>query len=46
MNWEEKYGDFNPNSVAVENGNIFGFAYSIENAKSVNTPIPLDVTNS
>lgn len=46
MNWEEKYADFNPNSVAVENGNIFGFPYSLEAAKVVIIPIPWDVTTS
>ncbi len=42
----EKYADFNPNSVAVENGNIFGFPYSLEDAKVVIIPIPWDVTTS
>lgn len=46
MDIKEKYADFNPNSVAVENGNIFGFPYSLEDAKVVIIPIPWDVTTS
>ncbi|NUM49731.1 MAG: agmatinase family protein [Flavobacteriales bacterium] len=37
---------FNPNEVAVANGNIFGFPYSLSEAELVILPIPWEVTTS
>jgi len=37
---------FNPNSVAVKNGNFFGFPYAVEEAEILILPIPWDVTTS
>ncbi len=37
---------FNPNEVAVENGNIFGFPYTLTEAELVIIPVPWEVTTS
>jgi agmatinase len=38
--------NFNPNEVAVENGNIFGFPYTLNEAELVIIPVPWEVTTS
>lgn len=40
------YDNFDPNGVGVNNGNIFGFPYTIEDAEIVIIPIPWDATAS
>lgn len=37
---------FNPNSIAVSNGNFFGFPYSVEESELVLLSVPWDVTAS
>ncbi|CAG0990030.1 MAG: agmatinase family protein [Bacteroidetes bacterium] len=37
---------FNPNKVAVANGNIFGFPYTLSEAELVILPVPWEVTTS
>ncbi|MCB0408773.1 MAG: agmatinase family protein [Flavobacteriales bacterium] len=38
--------EFNPNEVGVNNGNIFGFPYSIEESQIVIIPVQSDITCS
>lgn len=38
--------EFNPNEVGVNNGNIFGFPYSVEESKIVIIPVQSDITCS
>jgi len=40
------YDNFDPNGVGVNNGNIFGFPYTIEDAEIVIIPVPWDATAS
>jgi agmatinase len=40
------YDNFDPNGVGVNNGNVFGFPYSIEDAEIVLIPVPWDATAS
>jgi agmatinase len=37
---------FNPNEVGINNGNIFGFPYSVEESQIVIIPVPSDITCS
>ena len=37
---------FNPNTIAIPNGNFFGFPYTIEESEIVIVPVPWDVTAS
>jgi len=37
---------FNPNAIAIDNGNIFGFPCSIEEAELIIIPVPWDATAS
>ena len=37
---------FNPNDIAIPNGNFFGFPYTIEESKIVLISVPWDVTTS
>lgn len=38
--------DFDPGSVGISNGNIFGFPYSLDEADIIIIPVPWDVTTS
>lgn len=40
------YENFDPNGVGINNGNIFGFPYTIEDAEIVIIPVPWDATAS
>lgn len=46
MSKEKKIKDFNPNSVASGDGNIFGLPFTTDEASIVLIPVPWDVTVS
>ena len=41
-----KENTFNPNTIAIPNGNYFALPYSVEEAEMVLLPVPWDVTTS
>jgi len=46
MNKQEKINAFNPSSVGVKNGNLFGLPFAYEDCPLVILPVPWDVTVS
>ncbi|MGB1248495.1 MAG: agmatinase family protein [Chitinophagales bacterium] len=46
MNKQEKIANFNPSSVGINNGNIFGFPFNFEESDIIILPVPWEVTTS